>query len=137
MPCKDSSSQMTLTLDGDERLIDYAFGKITCGRIIGGEARYLEMCRGKSAEEILRIGFAEVVEHLGIAEGEEQFFLFLEWDAVRSGLSHYVGGGDADSERCQVASVDYDEDRVVIRLIIKPPKEMPKILPCSIADRKG
>mgnify|MGYP000733469459 CR=1 FL=1 len=36
MPCKDTTSKVTVFLDANDRLVDYDFSKITCSKEIGG-----------------------------------------------------------------------------------------------------
>ena len=139
MPCKDTTSEITLRLDKNDRLIDFAFAKITCSKTIGGGTGYLEYCIGRSAEEIIEFEFSELLEKFELSTTEDQFLFFLEWEAVGSALAHYLGRGDeVDHERYQIASITYDET-IEIFQVVKPLKEMPKIIPCRKrgADQSG
>ncbi|MCH8157166.1 MAG: hypothetical protein IID18_05340, partial [Nitrospinae bacterium] len=73
MPCKDTSSKVTVWLDTDERLSGFDFSKITCSKTIGGATGYLEQCQGRSAEEILEIEFQELLDRLNPETSEDQF----------------------------------------------------------------
>ena len=42
---------------------------------------------------------------------------------------------DIDRDRCRITSIEYDETGIEIAEVILPPKELPKILPCSLADK--
>lgn len=138
MPCKDTTSQVTIQLDHDDRLTDFDFSKITCSKEIGGATGYKDFCTGKEIAEIVAIEFQDVLNTLNPQETEDQFFLFLEWDALRSGLLQYSGHGEAvDLDRYQVASIEYDEGQVKIIQHIKPPKEMPKIVSCTTRARNA
>ena len=136
MPCSDSSSSIALRLDTDEKFVSFDFAKITCGREIGGNTGYSKYCVGKNLNDILAISFTEAVHHLGIKEEEEQYVLYLEWDALRSAIAQYLGieKEGIDRDRCKITSIDYDERGVEIAQVILPPKELPKILPCSLGD---
>ena len=137
MPCQDSSSSISIRLDREGRLTLFNFSKITCSRPIDDKTDYQNYCRRKTPEEILKISFAEVVLALQIPEDEERrFVLHLEWDALRSAIAQYLGTDidGIDRERCKVSSVTYDDQGVEIVEVILPPKEMPKILPCSLLN---
>lgn len=135
MPCKDSSSQMVMTIDGDERLVDLSFAKITCGKTIGSGGQSLKAFVGKPLAEIYRQRFEDLVASVGAIDPQEQFFLYLEWDALRGAISQYTGMNDSfDPDHYQITSVDHDGDRTIVKLTISPPESMPKILPCSLAD---
>jgi hypothetical protein len=41
-----------------------------------------------------------------------------------------------DADRCKISSVEQGHEYIDIALVILPPKELPKILPCSLSDRK-
>lgn len=132
MPCKDTTSQVIVKLDGEERLADFYFSKLTCNKPIGGETGFREYCLGRPARELVSMEFAEALGVLAHGDDEEaQFLLYMEWDAMRSALEQYFGGGEPDGGRCQIDSLAYDEEGVEIRLVIHPLKEMPKIIPCS------
>lgn len=132
MPCSDSSSSIVLRLDRDERFLSFEFAKITCGKEISAGTGYNGYCRGKTLKEILALSCQKAAEDLKIKEEERQFILYLEWDALRSAVAHYLGieDTDIDTERCRIASIGRDEKGIEIVQAILPPKEMPKILPC-------
>ena len=132
MPCKDTASKVTVFLDDKDRLIDFDFSKITCSKEIGGGTGYFEYCKGKSAEEIMQFDFQEPLEFLGPKTDEDQFFLYLEWDALRTSIAQYLGDiSNIDQNRYQVASITCDDEGVTIVQVIRPPEKMPKIISCN------
>jgi hypothetical protein len=132
MPCKDSTSQVVIKLDSDERLRDFYFSKLTCSKPIGGGTGYREFCLGRPASELAGMEFAEALNALVAEDEESQFFLYMEWDAMKSALSQYLGHGEnLDRERYRISSLVHDGEGVEIQQVIHPPKETPKIIPCS------
>ena len=138
MPCSDSSSSISIRLDHDEKFVSFEYAKITCGREINGGTKFSEYCKGRGLAEILKIPFAQVNGEINPPDEETQFILYLEWDALRSAIAQYLGSDDADidTNRCRITSIDYDENGIEIAQVILPPKELPKILPCSLADKR-
>ncbi len=139
MPCSDSSSGLNIRLGLDERLVKFDFAKITCSSEIGGGKKLSQFCEGKSPEEILGLDFRMLVSVLNLnADEEAQFILYMELDALKSALAHYLGieYPGVDVERCKISSVEYGDEFIDIALVILPPKELPKILPCSLEDRQ-
>lgn len=137
MPCKDTTSRITVRLDGEDRLLDFDFSKITCSKEIGGETGYKGYCVGKSIDEIARIDFADLLGWFAPEDTEAQFFLYLEWDALRTALAQYRGRDEeVDTERYQLSSISYDEDGVEICQVIRPPTDMPKIVSCAVRARQ-
>ena len=136
MPCSDSTSSIALKVDHDERFISFEFAKITCGREITAKTGYNTYCCGKNLREIISFAFSEVVNAVNIYEEEEQYVLYLEWDALRSAIAQYLGVDvdGIDKERCQITSIEHDENGIEIAQVILPPSELPKILPCSLGD---
>lgn len=137
MPCKDTSSKIRVLLDAEERLLDFDYEKITCSKKIGGTG-FREYCIGRSIEEISRIDFNALLDIISFENTEDQFYLFLEWDAVRAAIAQYRGRGDElDQERYQLSSIVYDEGNVEICQVTRPPKDMPKIVSCAVQARQG
>ena len=132
MPCKDTTSKVTVFLDDKDRLVDFDFSKITCSKEIGGGTGYLEYCKGKSPEEIMRFDFQEPLEFLSPETDEDQFFLYLEWDALRTSVAQYLGDiSNIDQDRYQVASITCDNVGTTIVQVIRPLAKMPKIISCK------
>ena len=136
MPCSDSSSSIAIKLDSEGRFVKFDFAKITCGRSIEHATGYSEHCKGKTLEEILRIGFNQAVVDLRIMDEEGQFVLHLEWDCLRSAIAQYLGLEDPtiDTHRCLISSIEHDANGIEIAQVVLPPQELPKILPCSLAS---
>ena len=138
MPCSDSSSGLNIRLDLEERLIKFDFAKITCSQEISSNTGYSKYCAGQTLEEILGHAYHFLICELKLQKDEEkQFILHLEWEALRAGIVQYLGmeREDIDKERCRITSIEYDETGIEIAEVILPPRELPKILPCSLADQ--
>ncbi len=122
---------VTIKLDLEERLLDFDFSKITCSKEIGGGTGYMEFCSGKSAEEIRMLDFNDLTRSLGLDDPDDQFFLYLEWDALRTALCQYLGNDeDVDRERYQLASIIHEVDFIEICQVIHPEQNMPKLVSC-------
>ncbi len=139
MPCSDSSSSISIKINHDEKFISFDYAKITCGREIDGGTGLSKYCAGRDLQEILKLSFDQVTKDLSPKDDESQFILYSEWDALRSAIAQYIGTDDEsiDKNRCQITSVDYNDEEIEIAQVILPPKELPKIMPCSLADEKN
>jgi hypothetical protein len=138
MPCSDSSSSIALKFDSDERFISFDFAKITCGREITAKTGYSMYCVGRELPEILKIPYAQAVTDLKLQEEEAQFILYMEWDALRSAIAQYLGDEhtEYDKNRCAITSIEHTDEGIEVAMVILPPKELPKILPCSLSDKQ-
>jgi len=136
MPCSDSSSSMVIKTDADENFVSFEYAKITCGREITGSTGLNEYFKGRPLSSIIDIPYSTILKDLDIPEEENQYILYLEWDVLRAGIALYLGIDDPhiDSDRCMITSIEYTEEGIEIAEVVLPPKEMPKILPCSLAD---
>ena len=131
MPCKDTTSKITVILDKNDLLINFEFSKITCNKEIGGGTGYLEYCKKKSADEIVQVEFEEPLQILKPKSTEDQFFLYMEWDALRTCLAQFVGSEiDFDLKQYRIASIDSNKSGTSITQFMSPPEKMPKIIPC-------
>ncbi|HJL72482.1 MAG TPA: hypothetical protein QGI40_01345 [Nitrospinaceae bacterium] len=132
MPCKDTTSRVTVLLDQEDCLVDFDFSKISCNKEIGGGTGYLEYCKGKSIDEIMRLEFQEPLDFLAPESTEGQFFIYLEWDALRTSLAQYLGEvADIDQEKYQISSITSDEKGTTIVQVICPPEKIPDIISCK------
>ena len=132
MPCKDTTSRVTVLLDQEGCLVDFDFSKISCNKEIGGGTGYLEYCKGKSIDEIMRLEFQELLDFLAPESTEGQFFIYLEWDALRTSLAQYLGEvADIDQEKYQISSITSDEKGTTIVQVICPPEKIPDIISCK------
>ena len=138
MPCSDSSSSIYIKLDHTETFISFEYAKITCGREITGGTGLSAYFMGRNLKDILKLDFATINKNLTPKDEESQFILYLEWEAIRSAIAQYVGSEDPaiDKDRCRITSIDYTDEGIDVAQVILPPKELPKILPCSLADKK-
>jgi hypothetical protein len=131
MPCKDTTSQITVILDNNDCLVSFDFAKLTCQKAVGGGTGFAEICKGKPVAEVGQLEFSDLVVELELTSSEEQFLLYLEWDALGAALDQYQGGQrELDLERYQIATIAYESDQVEIRQMVAPPEEMPKLVPC-------
>ncbi len=138
MPCSDSSSGLNIRLDLNERLIKFDFAKITCSSEIGGGTGLSQFCAGKTLEAILELDFYMLRSALNLNENEEaQFIMYLELSALKAGIAQYLGRDhpSIDPDRCQITSIEHTAEYIEIAEVILPPKELPKILPCSLKDQ--
>jgi len=137
MPCSDSSSGLNIRLDRDEKLESFQFAKITCSSEIGGNTGLSAFCKGKTLPEILELDFYMLRSALNVSDEEAQFILYLELDALKAGIAQYLGieHPSVDADRCRITSIEDTGEYTEIAEVILPPKELPKILPCSLKDR--
>jgi hypothetical protein len=139
MPCSDSTSGLNIRLTSDEKLEEFKFAKITCSSEINGDTGLSALCKGKALEDILDLDFYMLRSALNLNDDEErQFVMYLELDALKAGIAQYLGieHPSVDSDRCRITSIEYTPEYIEIAEVILPPKELPKILPCSLKDRE-
>jgi hypothetical protein len=131
MPCKDTTAQITIVLDENDCMVNFDFSKLTCQKSVGGGIGFMELCQGKHIEEVIQLEFSDLVVDLGLTDSEEQFLLYLEWDALGAALNQYQGSySEVDTDRYQIATIAYESSKVEIQQMVASPKEMPKLIPC-------
>ena len=131
MPCKDTTSKISILLDGNDHLLNFEFSKMTCQKEVGGGTGFLDYCLGKSVETLSEIEFQDINDDLKLNDTESQFLLFLEWSALGTALDQYQGKlPPNEQEQYQLATIAYESDQVEIKQMVLAPSEMPKIIPC-------
>ena len=131
MPCRDTTAKITVILDEKDCLVSFDFAKLTCQKSVGGGIGFAQFCQGKHVSEVIKLEFSDLVVELGLNSSEEQFLLYLEWDALGAALDQYQGSQrEVNTERYQIATIAYESDQVEISQMVASPKEMPKLVPC-------
>ena len=131
MPCKDTTSEISIVLDKKDHLIDFNYSKKTCNKEVGGGTGFREFCIGKSIDVLSDLEFDDLIKILELYDSENQFLLFLEWSSLGAALDQYQGRlFPMKEDRYQIATVAYESDQVEIRQMVLAPSEMPKIIPC-------
>jgi hypothetical protein len=131
MPCKDTTSKISILLDGNDHLLNFEFSKMTCQKEVGGGTGFLDYCLGKSVDSLSQMEFQDINDELELHDTESQFLLFLEWSALGAALDQYQGIlPPNDQEQYQIATIAYESDQVEIKQMVLAPSEMPKIIPC-------
>ena len=120
------SSNFRLFIDGKDNLLSFEFSKLPCSQPITDSTAFRNFCVGKKIHNLLLTRLEEVLKELKGEGTEEQFFIYIEWSALRSILCKYlaVDSFDVDEDRCLIESVDHNEGRTVLQGILLPPKEM-------------
>ncbi len=131
MPCKDTTAQINVILDENDCLINFDYSKLTCQKKVGGGTGFVEFCKGKHIDKLIQLEFSDLVLELGLTESEDQFLLYLEWDALGAALEQYLGSQHkVDTKKYQIATIAYEGDQVEISQMVASPEEMPKLIPC-------
>lgn len=131
MPCKDTTSIISILLDKKDHLIDFNYSKKTCNKEVGGGTGFREFCVGKSVDVLSDLEFDDLIKILELHDSENQFLLFLEWSSLGAALDQYQGRLVPKKEdRFQIATIAYESDQVEIKQMVLAPSEMPKIIPC-------
>ena len=62
----------------------------------------------------------------------------MELEALKAAAVQYLGieREGVDCERCQISSIVQGDGTIDIAVVVLPPKELPKILPCSLNKRQ-
>jgi len=131
MPCEDTTSSISVRIDKDDRLIDYDYEKLTCGKAVGAGKSYLEACAGIEIEKVAGLPFDDALRDCRPRGREDEFLLYLEWKAVREALRQYLGmTPDGDSGAYRIAEIISGQEGTTIEMIISPPDDLPPIVPC-------
>jgi len=131
MPCKDTTSQISIVLDSKDHLLDFEYSKMTCNKEIGGGTGFREYCLGKSIDLLSELEFDDLINVFELTDTESQFLLYLEWSALSAAIDQYQGRlVPKEEERYQIATIAYESDKVEIKQMVLAPSEMPKLIPC-------
>lgn len=125
----DPAANIVMRLDPDERFVDFDFYKIACGSPIASQCGFREYCAGRHVADFMEMNYSTVIRDLNVIDEEQQFVVFLEWDALRCAIAKYLGSAipGADPERCQIIAIKHEDSKIEISEVILPPQNLPAI----------
>ncbi len=138
MPCSNITELMRVVLDEKEQLTDYRFIKQTCGAGVGGEKLLLDVFRGQSAQDILKLDIDAFCD-LYPAEDDLMQFLYLKhFTAIHGVLQVYTGRQSGGvGEFCTVSSIRHENGDAIIDSEIAVDAVTEKIQACGRCDGCG
>lgn len=123
MPCNDVTEILELTLDADDRVIDYSLNKQTCGGSVAGRGLVRDWVKGKDAAFILSLAPAQILADSDNPDPTWEYLRLKHLFSIQSALREYAGG-DSDSERrrfVEILTIDFGADgaRLTARLNVE------------------
>jgi NifU-like protein involved in Fe-S cluster formation len=121
MPCDDTSDLIKIVLDKNERLTDYSFQKLSCGKVIGEEKLIGQWLFGQTAAAILEIEPDEFEQKLNLEDDMKHYLALKHLIALQKGLAVLLGrtsGGLDDS--CSVEYINHSPDGLEMVARLRP-----------------
>jgi len=91
MPCEDVTEILSLHLDLDDRLTEYALTKRTCGRGVGAKELLADWAVGRTAEDILGADVDAFLDEHPTEDEAEEFLNLKHFFALKAGLGVLLG----------------------------------------------
>ena len=85
---------------------------------------------------MLDLEINELLDFFAFECDEDQFLLYMEWEALKAGISQLLGIS-INNKRYQIASISCDENGTTINQLMSPLKEMPKIVSCLKREKNS
>ncbi len=121
MTCDDYTACIRVRVAFDDRLLDYDYYKISCGREINADGRLKSLALGKTLAEIAGMTADDLAAALSVENDDDRFLLFLELDALQNAIAQYLGREKTSAGgRCRVAAISCESDHIEIRENIMP-----------------
>jgi hypothetical protein len=106
MPCGHVSESIFVRLDEQERLLDYAFEKETCGAPVGQSSLLLQEMKGKHINEIAEFGLTQ--KPPGSITSTKHFVYLKHFDALLQSVLTYMGRSQSPLYRLE--HIDYSPE---------------------------
>lgn len=115
MPCNDVTELLDVTLDAEERLLDYHFSKRSCGQGVGATSLLIDQLRGRSLNELLFKTAEEFLDEFSIPNETEEFLSLKHLFAIQGALEVYTGAESGGPNDAFAASgIEYGADSILI-----------------------
>lgn len=116
MPCNDVTELLEVTLDADERLVEYHFSKRSCGQGIGAASLLIDQLRGRSLNELLFKTAEEFLNEFPIPDETEEFLSLKHLFAIQGALEVYTGAESGGPNDAFAASdIEYSSEAIRIQ----------------------
>ena len=108
MPCKDITDHLRIRLDANDRIINYALRKLSCGGAVGNQSLIMDWLKNKTPEEVLNCDADVVLDAHNVKDEIDEYLLLKHFLALRAGLAVMLGlqSGTVD-DYCQVEAIRY------------------------------
>lgn len=136
MPCQDTHAVVEIQVDQNQRLQYFDFVKNTCQQSIGQSGLCLKSFKGMLVSDILASDFRDEWNELSSQDEQDEFLLFMQWQALTSSLKVLLGEEDAGLLGIDVVMLEMDNGVMQAKMLVNPPREMPKIVSCASQQRK-
>jgi hypothetical protein len=91
LPCSDVTEVLSVTIDHNDRLLDYALNKMTCGGAVGEAPRVKEYLKNYPLAEIINMSAEEFLSYHQTNDVLEEFFYLKHFFAVQGALKVFFG----------------------------------------------
>ena len=123
MSCSNIPTKVSLRLDKNDNFVSFDFLKLACNCNPSNNniSNYFE---GNTLNEIFEISLSKAFVDFKIESEEKEFMFKLEYDALKAAIANYLGieNETVDKDRCQILSIDHDDNGTTVNMVILPPK---------------
>lgn len=118
MPCTNVTELLELTLDSEDRVLDYSLTKETCGGKVAGRGLIRDWVKLKSAESVLALLPQEMLEKSDNPDVTTEYLRLKHLFSVQAALATLFGSDSGTEGFITVESVQYalDETRLSARV---------------------
>lgn len=111
MPCNDITEILKLTLDNDDRIVEYSLRKITCGGNVAGQSLMRPWLKHKTVEEALAVRPVEILKSLSGSDELREYLHLKHLYSIQSALRVLTGESSGEiGQACVISALEQDEN---------------------------
>ncbi len=115
MPCTDITDKLTITIDNDDRILDYSLEKLTCGGQVGPDRMISKWLIGKTVSEVLHTELDQFHALLKTKTDLKEYLALKHFMAVQAGFAVYSGcEAGSISDHCTLDSIENTDEKTVV-----------------------
>lgn len=138
MPCKSITEKVSVTIDHDDRIVDYSLTKVTCGGSVAGRGLIRDLVKHESPEYALAVPLSRLDELYTDEDQLRQFLRQKHLVAIQALLSAYLGiPSELFRDHCKVEEVVTDESATTVMGRIDIDAITDEIKACGNCDSCG
>ena len=132
MPCNDLTEKIKISLDNNNRVVNYSLTKRSCQFAVWDESLIIEWVKNRSLDEILNTSVKSFLEVNLVTSDIKKFMSIKHFESIQHVLEIVSGKSEGTTaEICVIESINYEPDGMEVTAFINLRLNTKNIISCS------
>ena len=132
MPCNDLTEKIKISLDNNNRVVNYSLTKRSCQFAVWDESLIIEWVKNRSLDEILKTSLESFLEVNPINSDTEKSMLIKHFESIQHVLEIVAGKSEGTTaDICVIESINCEPEGMKITAFINLRLKTKNVISCS------